>query len=84
MINLLDGGVESPHAAESSRERNLSHRQPGFVYQLFGKLQPARLRHGAGRRSQMTQEQPPKMARADAEALGKAFYSSVFKPALCD
>ena len=84
MIDLADAGVESPHAAKTGSESNLAHRQTGFVNELFGKLQPARLRHGAGCCSQVAQEQAAKMARANTQALGKHLHPAIFQAALTD
>src|ERR1035438_2684250 len=43
MIDLADAGVEAAHAAESGSESDLAHGQTGFVDQLLGKVQTARL-----------------------------------------
>ena len=84
MIGLGDGGIESANAAEAGRDRDLAHRQTRLINQLFRKMQATGLRHRAGRRAQVLQEQPTQMARANSQALGENFDSAVFQATFAD
>ena len=55
-----------------------------FVDQLLGEVQAAGLRNGAGRCSQVAQEQAAKMTRADAEAFRQSFDAAVVQSAFAD
>ena len=84
MIDLADTGVESPHATEAGSNCDLAHGQPGFVDELFCKVQPPRLGHRHRSRSQMSQKQAAKMPRPNSQAVGQNFYTTVLKTAFTD
>jgi hypothetical protein len=64
MKKVLEYFIEPPHAAESSRQRNFSHRHPSFVNKLLGKKHASRLCHRNGRGSKMLLEQSSELAFA--------------------
>jgi hypothetical protein len=66
VVELLEGLVEAPHAAEAGGQGHLAHRQVGLVDQLLGQQHPPRLGHPDRCRAQMLQEQPPQLPPADA------------------
>src|SRR6516225_6410398 len=72
MIDVAEGSVEPAHGAEARGEGDLRHGQSGFVDELFSEVQAARLRHCAGRGSQVTQKETPKMARPNAKVSARA------------
>jgi hypothetical protein len=84
MIDLADTGVESPHATEAGSNRDLVHRQPGFVDELFCKVQPPRLGYRHRSRSQMSQKQAAQMPRPYSQAFRKNFHATVFQSTLTD
>src|SRR5258707_4546422 len=84
MIDVTEGGVESPHGTKAPSERDLRHGQVGLVDELLGKVQTASLRDGAGRCPQVTQKQAPKMARAHSEVPGQGFHAPIFQTRLAD
>src|ERR1700690_709722 len=84
MVDLADAGVESAYATETRSEGNLTHRETGLVDELLRKVQTARLSYGQRCRAQVLKEQAAKMARADAQAFGKNFYTTVFQAAFAD
>src|SRR4051812_14668194 len=45
-VGLAHLGIESPHAAVTSRQSDFAHGKPGFIDQLLGKMQPAGLLDG--------------------------------------
>jgi hypothetical protein len=84
---VIDGenaGVKAAHRSESGSLRNLVHRQSRFVDQLLGKMQAARLGHCDGRRAQVTDKEPAKMARAYSQTLGQIFNAAVLESALAN
>jgi hypothetical protein len=84
MIDVAEGSVEPPHGAEARGEGDLRHGQSGFVDELFSEVQAARLCHCAGRGSQVTQKETPKMARPDSKVFGQSFYAAVFQACFAD
>src|SRR5437870_5904738 len=84
MIDLADARVESSYATESRSQGDLSHRQPGFIDERFRKVQTAGVSHRTGRRTQVSEEEAAKMARANSQPLCKNFHSTVLKSALID
>jgi hypothetical protein len=58
--------IESPNAAESGCQRNLSHGHSRFVNKLFSKEHTPGLRYRDGRGSKMLHEQSPELALAQA------------------
>jgi hypothetical protein len=62
MKQTLEYFVESPHAAESRSEGNLSHGHSRFMNELLGKKHAPRLGNGDGRGSKVLQKQSPKLA----------------------
>src|SRR3974390_2054001 len=84
VIDGKNAGVEASHRSESSGLRNLVHRQSRFVDQFFGKMQAPRLGHCDGRRPEMTDEEPAKMARPYSETLGQIFNPAILEAAFAD
>jgi hypothetical protein len=62
MKKLPEYFIEPPHAAESGREHNFSHRHSSFVNKLLGEKYTSRLRHRNGGGSEMLLEQSPELA----------------------
>ena len=62
MVDRPNAGIETSHATKARRDRNLIHRQAGFVDQLFGEVQTSCLRDRHWGRTQMPQEQASQMA----------------------
>jgi hypothetical protein len=77
MIDLADGGVESPYATEARSQGDLIHWESRLVNELFRKVQTTRLSYGAGRCTQVPQEQATKMARANSQPLRETFHSTL-------
>jgi hypothetical protein len=65
--------IESPHAAESSREGNFRQGHSRFMNELLGEKHAAGLCHRDGRGPQMLHEQSPELASTHAEACGEGF-----------
>jgi hypothetical protein len=84
VIGLVYCGVESAYATESRSLGHVAHRQAGFVDQLLRKLQAPGVGDGAGRCSQVLQEQSPEMARANSQTFRQKFHSTVLQTAFTD
>ena len=56
MIDLADTGVESPHATEAGSNCDLAHGQPGFVDELFCKVQTPRLSYRNWSRTEVSKK----------------------------
>jgi hypothetical protein len=84
VIELLEGLVEAPHAAEAGGQGHLAHRKVGLVDQLLGQQHPPGLGHADRRGAQVLQEQPPQLPPADAHAFGQALDISVVERAGLD
>src|ERR1700737_4155381 len=82
MIDVVDRGVESAPRTKACGEGDLGHGQGSFVDEFLGKVQTARLRHGAGRGSEVTQEETSKMARAHSEMFRQGSYAALFQTGL--
>ena len=76
-IRVAKRRIETPHAVEPRRKRNVTQRQRALFDQLLGKQQPPRLRHLHRRRSQMRLEQAPQMTRSHADALTQVFHRAL-------
>ena len=61
MIEITNGHIEPPHTTKSGRNRNLRHGQLGFIDQLFGEVQAARVCYRTRCGAQMPKEQPSKV-----------------------
>ncbi len=72
VVELLEGLVEAPHAAEARRHRDLRHRQPGLLDQLLGEQHAAGLGDRDRRGAEVLAEQPPQLPLADAQPVGQA------------
>jgi hypothetical protein len=77
MVDLPDSGIEAANATKARCESNPAHRQAGFVEQLLGEVEALGLCHGTGCRSQMLNEQAPKVTRPYSQAFCKTFQSAV-------
>src|SRR6266550_455334 len=84
MIDPPDGGVESSNASEARGNRQLAHRQRGFVDQLFCEVQTPRVSDRTGRCPQMSQEQAPKMTGPNAQPFCQSFHAAIFQTTLAD
>jgi hypothetical protein len=83
-IDLLHGGVETPHGAETRRDRDLRHGQRRFIDELLGEVQTAGLRDGARARAQMAQKQPAQMTRAESKVRRKRLDAAFLEAAFVD
>jgi hypothetical protein len=63
--------VESPHAAKSTRKRDLDHRKIRLVNQLLGQQHTARLCDRDRRRPNVLAEQPPQLPLPNLEPIGE-------------
>src|SRR5438105_1491682 len=79
MVDLADGGVKSPYAAETRSQCDLIHWESRLINNLFCKMQTPSLSDGTWRRTQMPQEQPTKMTRTNSQPLCQAFNSPVIE-----
>jgi hypothetical protein len=70
---VLEYFIESPHAAESGRQRNSSHRHSRFVNELLSKEHTPGLCHRDGRGSKMLHEQSAELALAYSQAFCQCF-----------
>ena len=61
VVELLEGLVEPPHAAEAGGHRHLGHRQARLADQLLGQQHPPGLGHRDGGGAEMLPEQPPQL-----------------------
>src|SRR5579862_1220102 len=68
---ILEGFIESPQAAESSRHRDFGHWHPGLMDELFGKKHSPCLCYGDGRGSQVLKEQAPQLTFTQAQAISE-------------
>ncbi len=84
MIDLANARIEPPHAAKARSQRDLAHRQTGFVDQFLGKVQSPCLGYGARCRPQMPQEKAAKMPRTNPQAFRKSFDTTILQATLID
>src|SRR5262249_30259520 len=76
MVGFSDRLVEPANAPKARSEGDLIHRQAGLVDKLLREVQTPGSHHRAGRGSEVTEEQPPKVARPDAEALREGLHTA--------
>jgi hypothetical protein len=65
----LEGVVEAAKAAEARRAGDVDHAHVGLVDELFREEQTAGLRHRDRRSAEVSLEESPELALADAEPL---------------
>src|SRR5262249_35177110 len=80
----LDVAVEAPAAAEAGHERHLAAVERGLVEELLREVDAAGEGDGERRRARVREEEPPEVARGDAEAAGQALHAVVVEGALSD
>ena len=79
-----DLAVQAAQAAESGRERDLRDRQPCFVDQFLGEVDPPGERDLERRRAKMLHEQPAQVPRRHAEAIGQLLDAFAIERAFAD
>src|SRR4029077_19902209 len=68
---LLEDLVEAAHTPKAGSEGDLGHRQLGLGAQLFLEKRSSGLSHTRGRGTNMSLEQPAKLATAQTEPFSK-------------
>ena len=71
-IDLVDHGIEPANASKARRLRNVRHRQAGRFDQPPRESSSPNARDLNGRRAEVLVEEPPKLARPNAEPLAQA------------
>ena len=83
-VDVVDDGVESANAPKACSIRDVRHRKARGLDQAPREARASNARHLNRRRSQVLVEKPPKLARANTEALAQCIDVRVVEHAILD